>query len=49
VRDANASQLDYQHAAGFWQLREELAALVSGKLDSSIFLGKGLNIAPAET
>jgi autoinducer 2-degrading protein len=26
-----------------------IAALVSGKLDSSIFLGKGFNIAPAET
>jgi len=26
-----------------------IPALVSGKLDSSIFLGKGFNIAPAET
>jgi autoinducer 2-degrading protein len=26
-----------------------IAALVSGKLDSSIFLGKGFNVAPAET
>jgi GntR family transcriptional regulator / MocR family aminotransferase len=29
VRDANASQLDYQHAAGFRQLREELAAYLA--------------------
>jgi (4S)-4-hydroxy-5-phosphonooxypentane-2,3-dione isomerase len=26
-----------------------IAALVSGKLDSSIFLGKGFNIAPAKS
>ena len=26
-----------------------IAVLVSGKLDSSIFLGKGFNITPAET
>jgi (4S)-4-hydroxy-5-phosphonooxypentane-2,3-dione isomerase len=26
-----------------------IAALVSGKLDNSIFVGKGFNIAPAET
>jgi GntR family transcriptional regulator / MocR family aminotransferase len=29
VRDANASQLDYQHAAGHRQLREELAAYLA--------------------
>jgi GntR family transcriptional regulator/MocR family aminotransferase len=29
VRDANASQLDYQHAAGFRQLREVLAAYLA--------------------
>ena len=45
--DAAAFQAHMQGAIGQRNF-PRIAALVSGPLDSSIFLGKGFNLAPAE-
>jgi autoinducer 2-degrading protein len=46
--DESAFQAHMQGAIGKRNF-PRIAALVSGKLDSSIFLGKGFNMIPAET
>jgi (4S)-4-hydroxy-5-phosphonooxypentane-2,3-dione isomerase len=46
--DAAAFQAHMQGAIGARNF-PRIAALVSGKLDSSVFIGKGVTIFPAET